>query len=79
MSRDRICTGCEHDKNGWCKARKTNKGLRELTKCEFRSDSKINKLKELRALKLMEYEIDKSLYTSGVIKGIDLALSIIEN
>lgn len=41
MAKTRICTDCTHNNNGWCKAKKTNKGLRDLLSCELKVINKI--------------------------------------
>lgn len=38
MAKERICNDCIHNNNGWCKARKTNKGLKDLIQCGFREE-----------------------------------------
>lgn len=49
MAKRRLCTDCIHNNNGWCEARKTNQGLRDL-----------------------------SIYSKGIVKGLEIALAIIK-
>ena len=53
MAKDRLCTDCIYNNNGWCKARKTNKGLRDLLECEFKKSDRIDPVKEESLKKLM--------------------------
>ena len=36
MAKERLCTNCTYNNNGWCNKRKTNKGLKELADCKYR-------------------------------------------
>lgn len=55
MAKDRICNDCKYNNNGWCKARKTNKGLKDLLECDLKESNKIDAAKEEGLKKLMEY------------------------
>lgn len=55
MAKDRICNDCKYNNNGWCKARKTNKGLKDLLECEFKKSNKLDKKKDEGLRKLMEH------------------------
>lgn len=76
MGKDRICNGCANNNNGWCKARKTNKGLRNLTTCEFRKDDSLLKLERYYEQKKYELELENNAFNRGVIKGLEIALKI---
>ncbi len=77
MSKDRICNECEYNNNGWCKVRKTNKGLKDLTTCEFKKDNKINKIEEYLKQKEFELEVENNSYNRGFVKGLQIALAIL--
>ena len=53
LAKDRICNECKYYNNGWCKARKTNKGLRDLIECEFKRTNKVDVAKDESLKKLM--------------------------
>ena len=46
MAKERLCTKCIYNNNGWCKARKTNKGLKDLVDCEYRKTDNLIKLQD---------------------------------
>lgn len=46
MAKDRIYNDCRYNNNGWCKARKTNKGLRDLLECNLKKSNKFDEAKE---------------------------------
>lgn len=54
MAKDRICNDCRYYKNGWCKARKTNKGLGDLLECDFKKSNKIDPRKEETLMELLK-------------------------
>ena len=62
MSKERLCTKCTYNNNGWCNKRKTNKGLRDLTDCEYRKTDSLVKLKSYYEQKKWEYEVNKLIY-----------------
>lgn len=79
MAKDRICNGCVNNNNGWCKARKTNKGLKDLTTCEFKKDDNLLKLENYYSQKKIELEFDNSDFNKGIIRGLEIALKIMKN
>ena len=79
MGKDRICNGCANNNNGWCKARKTNKGLRDLTSCEFRKDDSLLKLENYCNQKKFELEFEDSDFNKGIIRGLEIALKIMKD
>lgn len=54
MAKNRICNDCKYNNNGWCKARKTNKGLRDLLECNLKKSNKIDEAKEEGLKRLMQ-------------------------
>lgn len=44
MSKNTLCKDCISNNNGWCKKRKTNQGLKELSECEFKEKESDNKI-----------------------------------
>lgn len=79
MSKEKICKEREFNNNGWCNKRKTNKGLKDLTECEYRKDSKIATLERYLEQKKFELQIENTHYNRGIIKGIEIALMVIKN
>lgn len=79
MAKDRICNGCTYNNNGWCKARKTNQGLKNLIECEFRKTDSLIQLENFIKQKKFELKVDNSAYNRGIIKGLEIALEIIKN
>ena len=77
MSKERLCTNCTYNNNGWCNKRKTNKGLRDLTDCEYRKTENTVKLKNFLEQKKFELEIEDNAYNRGMIKGLEIALRIL--
>ena len=76
MSKERLCTKCTYNNNGWCNKRKTNKGLKELTDCKYRKTDSLVKLNSFLEQKKFELEIDNSAYNRGVVKGLEIALKV---
>lgn len=76
MAKERLCTKCTHNNNGWCNKRKTNKGLKELTDCEFRETDNLIKLENYLEQKKFELEVENNSYNRGVVKGLEIALKI---
>ena len=77
MSKERFCAGCVNDKNGWCTIKKTNKGLRDLNECNDKKLSSTFKLEGYIKQKEYEAEIDNTSYNKGLVKGLKIALKII--
>ena len=64
MSKERLCTKCTYNNNGWCNKRKTNS---------------LVKLKSYYEQKKWEYEnIDDehNIGNEGVLKGLEIAINI---
>lgn len=78
MAKERVCTGCEHNNNGWCKIKKTNKGLKELEFCDERRDNKIGMVQGFIKAKTYEYSVNPSEKLKGELDGLKIALSIME-
>ena len=77
MAKERLCTNCTYNNNGWCNKRKTNKGLKDLTDCEYRKTESTVKLKNFLEQKKFELEIEDNAYNRGMIKGLEIALRIL--
>ena len=77
MAKERLCTNCTYNNNGWCNKRKTNKGLKDLTDCEYRKTESTVKLKKFLEQKKFELEIEDNAYNRGMIKGLEIALRIL--
>lgn len=77
MAKERLCTNCTYNNNGWCNKRKTNKGLRELTDCEYRKTESTVKLKKFLEQKRFELEIEDNAFNRGMVKGLEIALRIL--
>ena len=77
MAKERLCTNCTYNNNGWCNKRKTNKGLRELTDCEYRKTESTVKLNNFLEQKRFELEIEDNDYNRGIVKGLEIALKIL--
>ena len=77
MAKEILCTDCTYNNNGWCNKRKTNRGLRDLTECEFRETNKVVKLNNYLNQKKFELQIDDTSYNRGMVKGLEIALKII--
>ena len=77
MAKERLCTNCTYNNNGWCNKRKTNKGLRDLTDCEYKKTESTVKLKNFLEQKKFELEIEDNAYNRGMIKGLEIALRIL--
>lgn len=77
MAKERLCTNCTYNNNGWCNKRKTNKGLRELTNCEYRKTESTVKLKKFLEQKRFELEIEDNAFNRGMVKGLEIALRIL--
>lgn len=78
MAKERLCTNCTYNNNGWCNKLKTNKGLKDLTNCEYRETDKMVKLNDYLIQKKFELEIDNNSFNRGLIKGLEIAIKIIE-
>lgn len=79
MAKERLCTNCTFNNNGWCKARKTNKGLKDLLDCEYRKVDNLVKLQDYFNQKKWDYEnidIEHSVTNKGILKGLEIALKI---
>ena len=76
MAKERLCTKCKYNNNGWCEAKRTNKGLKDLVECEFRKTKSSDKLYDFYKQKKFEYEVTKDEYTRGMIKGLEIAILI---
>lgn len=79
MSKERICNNCTFNNNGWCSKRKTNKGLKDLTECEYMQNDRLTKLKRYYDQKKFEYECsydDFSIRDEGILKGLEIAIKI---
>ena len=79
MSKERLCTKCTYNNNGWCNKRKTNKGLRDLTDCEYRKTDSLVKLKSYYEQKKWEYENvddEHNIGNEGILKGLKIAINI---
>lgn len=77
--KERLCTKCTYNNNGWCNARKTNKGLKDLVDCEYRKTDNLIKLQEYFNQKKWEYDnidIEHSVVNKGILKGLEIALQI---
>ena len=79
MAKERLCTNCTYNNNGWCNKRKTNKGLKELTDCEYRKTDNLVKLSSFLEQKKFELEIDSNSFNKGVVKGLEIALKIMSD
>ena len=78
MAKERLCTNCTYNNNGWCNKRKTNKGLKDLINCEYRETDKMVKLNDYLIQKKFELEVDNNSFNRGLIKGLEIAIKIIE-
>ncbi len=77
MAKERLCTKCTYNNNGWCNKRKTNKGLKELTDCEYRKTDSAVKLNNFLEQKKLELEIEDNAFNRGMVKGLEIALIIL--
>lgn len=77
MAKERLCTNCTYNNNGWCNKRKTNKGLKELTDCEYRKTESTVKLNNFLEQKRFELEIEDNAFNRGMVKGLEIALRIL--
>ena len=77
MSKERLCTKCTYNNNGWCNKRKTNKGLKELTDCKYRKTEITVKLNNFLEQKRFELEIEDNAFNRGIVKGLEIALRIL--
>ena len=57
--------------------RKTNKGLKELTDCEYRKTDSAVKLNNFLEQKKLELEIEDNAFNRGMVKGLEIALRIL--
>ena len=79
MAKERLCTNCTYNNNGWCNKRKTNKGLRDLTDCEYRKTENTVKLNNFLEQKRFELEIEDNAFNRGMVKGLEIALRILND
>lgn len=79
MAKERLCTNCTYNNNGWCNKRKTNKGLKDLTDCEFRKTSNMLKLEGYLEQKKFELEVENNSFNRGLIRGLEVAIKIINS
>ena len=79
MAKERLCTNCTYNNNGWCNKRKTNKGLKDLTDCEYRKTENTVKLNNFLEQKRFELEIEDNAFNRGMIKGLEIALRILND
>ena len=79
MAKERLCTNCTYYNNGWCNKRKTNKGLKDLTDCEYRKTENTVKLNNFLEQKRFELEIEDNAFNRGMIKGLEIALRILND
>ena len=77
MAKERLCTNCTYNNNGWCNKRKTNKGLKELTDCKYRKTESTVKLNNFLEQKRFELEIEDNDFNRGMVKGLEIALRIL--
>ena len=77
MNKERLCTKCTYNNNGWCNKRKTNKGLKELTDCKYRKTESTVKLNNFLEQKRFELEIEDNAFNRGMVKGLEIALRIL--
>lgn len=79
MAQKRLCTECAYNNNGWCNKRKTNKGLKELSDCEYRKTNNLAKLQRYYEQKKWEYEnidCEHNIGNEGILKGLEIAINI---
>ncbi|MGG7144915.1 hypothetical protein ACQPVP_15850 [Clostridium nigeriense] len=79
MAKERLCTNCTYNNNGWCNKRKTNKGLKDLSNCEYRKTNNLAKLQSYYEQKKWEYEnIDNehNIFNQGSLIGLEIAIKI---
>ena len=79
MVKERLCTDCIYNNNGWCDKRKINRRLRYLTDYEYRKTDSLLKLKGYYEQKKWEYEnIDDehNIENEGILKGLEIAINI---
>ncbi|WP_139905636.1 hypothetical protein [Clostridium thermarum] len=73
-----ICKGCTFNNNGWCRARKTNQGLKDLISCEYKKTDNMVALESYLQQKLFELEFDNTAYNRGLVKGLEIAVQIMK-
>ena len=78
MAKERLCTKCTYNNNGWCNKRKTNKGLKELIDCEYRKTDKLIRLENYLEQKRFELEVENNSFNRVMVKGLEIALKIME-
>ena len=79
MGKERLRSKCTYNNNDWCNKRKTNKGLRDLTDCEYRETDNLVKLKGYYEQKKWEYENvddEHNIGNEGILKGLEIAINI---
>lgn len=83
-----ICKECEFNNNGWCNKRNTNKGLKDLTECEYRKDKKVKRIEAYTEQAKFDLEMDKEYsnkteseikWQEGIIRGLEIALRILRD
>ena len=79
MGKERLCINCTYNNNGWCNKRKTNKGLKELTDCKYRKTESTVKLNNFLEQKRFELEIEDNDFNRGMVKGLEIALRILND
>ena len=77
MAKERLCTNCTYNNNGWCNKRKTNKGLKELIDCKYRKTESTVKLNNFLEQKRFELENEDNAFNRGMVKGLEIALKIL--
>ena len=79
MAKNKLCSECVHNNNGWCNKLKTNKGLKDLIECTHKQTEETTDLNSILALKKKELEVDNSSFNRGIIKGLELAINVLNN
>lgn len=77
MAKERLCINCTYNNNGCCNKRKTNKGLKELTDCKHRKTESTVKLNNFLEQKRFELGIEDNAFNRGMVKGLEIALRIL--
>lgn len=78
MAKNSLCKNCTHNNNGWCNVRKTNKGLKDLIECEYRKTDNLVRLQGFLEQKKFELQIENNSFNRGLVKGLEIALKIME-
>ena len=77
MAKERLCINCTYKNNGRCNKRKTNKGLKELIECKYRKTESTVKLNNFLEQKRFELENEDNDFNRGMVKGLEIALIIL--